>query len=132
MKKGKKAVVKQTGEKIRVKIENGFWRDQNGTAYLEAELAFVEKRHDVRFGFHIWRIGVYLYALEYLKYNVWFIIPGLSIEFVNGYDRRFDIEVKLLCFGIGVRFIWLKNWRFKYPFWRIFRRDKSNINGGNQ
>jgi len=112
MKKGKKAVVKQTGEKIRVKIENGFWRDQNGTAYLEAELEFTEKRHDVRFGFHIWRVGLYLFAREYLKYNSWFIVPGVSIDAVNGYDGYLDVELKFLCFGVGIRFIWLKNWRF--------------------
>lgn len=97
MKKGKKAVVKQTGEKVRV-------------------------------GFHIWRVGLYLFAREYLKYNSWFIVPGVSIDLVNGYDRYLDVELKLLCFGVGIRFIWLKNWRFKYPFWQLFRRDKSKFN----
>lgn len=127
MKKGKKAVVKQTGEKVRVKLDAGFGRDENGTAYLEAELEFKERRHDVRVGFHIWRVGLYLFAREYLKYNSWFIVPGVSIDVVNGYDRYLDVELKLLCFGVGIRFIWLKNWRFKYPFSQLFRR-KSKFN----
>lgn len=87
-----------------------------------------ERKHDIQIGFHFWKVGIYLFCREYLKYNSWFIIPGVSIDGINGYDRYLDVELKLLCFGVGVRFIWLKNWLFKYPFWRLFRRDKSKFN----
>lgn len=30
------------------------------------------------------------------------------VQAVNGYDRYFDIEVELICFSVGVRFIWIK------------------------
>ena len=86
-----------------------------------------ERKHDIQIGFHFWKVGIYLFCREYLKYNSWFIIPGVSIDVVNGYDRYLDVELKFLCFGVGIRFIWLKNWRFKYPFWQLFRR-KSKFN----
>jgi hypothetical protein len=58
--------------------------------------------------FHIWRFGLYLFAREYLKYNQYFIVPGVSVDAVNGYDRYVDIEAKILFVGIGIRFIWIK------------------------
>lgn len=58
-----------------------------------------------KIGFHIGRVGVYLYA-RYWKYISFHF--GLSIDAVNGYDRYIDIEGKILFVGIGIRFIWIK------------------------
>lgn len=122
MKKSKKAFVKNTGEKIKVIYDSGFWRDERGIVYFDTEITFIEK-HDISLGLHLLRLGIFLYAREYIKYNSWFIIPGITIDIVNGFDYYIDIEVKILCFGFGIRFIWIKNWRFKYPFWRLFKKS---------
>lgn len=111
MKKLKKAIVKSTGEKIKVSQQTGFyWDGKNGRMYRDNDLEILERKHDFQLGFHIWRIGFYFFGREYLKYNSWFIFPGISIDWVNGYDCYLDIEVKLLCVGFGVRFIWIKKW----------------------
>lgn len=61
--------------------------------------------HTAQIGFHIGRVGVSVYVREYWKYKSWFIIPGVSVDAVNGYV---DIEAKILFVGIGIRFIWIK------------------------
>lgn len=63
-------------------------------------------KHTAQIGAHVGRVGVYLYAREYWKYKSWQF--GLSIDAVNGYDRYVDVELKILCFGVGIRFIWIK------------------------
>lgn len=67
-----------------------------------------ERRHDVSVGFHFLRIGFYLFAREYFKYNTWFIVPGISFDVINGCDLYLDIEIKFLFIGFGFRFIWIK------------------------
>lgn len=39
--------------------------------------------HTAQIGFHIGRVGVSVYVLEYWKYKSWFIIPGVSVDAVN-------------------------------------------------
>lgn len=58
--------------------------------------------HTAQIGFHIGRVGVSVYVREYWEYKSWFIIPGVSVDAVNGYV---DIEAKILFVGIGIRFI---------------------------
>lgn len=65
-------------------------------------------KHTAQIGGHVGRVGVYLYAREYWKYKSWFIVPGVSVDAVNGYDCYVDIEAKILFVGIGIRFIWIK------------------------
>lgn len=64
--------------------------------------------HTAQIGFHIGRVGVSVYVREYWKYKSWFIIPGVSVDAVNGYDRYVDIEAKILFVGIGIRLYGLK------------------------
>lgn len=64
--------------------------------------------HTAQIGFHAGRVGVSVYVREYWKYKSWFIIPGVSVDAVNGSDRYVDIEAKILFVGIGIRFIWIK------------------------
>lgn len=61
--------------------------------------------HTAQIGFHIGRVGVSVYVREYWKYKSWFVVPGVSVDAVNGYV---DIEAKILYVGIGIRFIWIK------------------------
>lgn len=64
--------------------------------------------HTAQIGVHIGRVGVSVYVRDYWKYKSWFIVPGVSVDAVNGYDRYVDIEVKVLFVGIGIRFICIK------------------------
>lgn len=61
--------------------------------------------HTAQIGFHIGRVGVYLYAREYWQYRSWQF--GVSIDAIND-DRYLDVELKAFCFGVGIRFIWIK------------------------
>ncbi len=100
-----------TGKKIKaVNVARGTYEDiKTGQRYMFDEIEYLgERRHMVQLGFHIWRFGLYLFAREYLKYNQYFIVPGVSVDAVNGYDRYVDIEAKILFVGIGIRFIWIK------------------------
>lgn len=107
----KKARVIITGEKIKVEeVGAGIYEDiKTGTEYTQTEITIKQPRQMVQLGFHVWRVGLFLYARQYLKYNSWFIVPGLSIDAVNGLDRYLDCEVKILFFGIGLRLIWIKS-----------------------
>jgi len=63
-------------------------------------------KHTAQIGAHVGRVGVYLYAREYWKYKSWQF--GVSVDAVNGYDRYVDVEMKILFFSVGIRFIWIK------------------------
>jgi hypothetical protein len=63
-------------------------------------------KHTAQIGGHVGRVGVYLYAREYIRYHSWQF--GVSVDAVNGYNRYVDVELKILCFGVGIRFIWIK------------------------
>lgn len=65
-----------------------------------------KNKHTVGTGIHVGRVGVYVYAHEYWQYHSWQF--GVSVDAVNGYDHYLDLELKVFCFGIGVRFIWIK------------------------
>lgn len=103
--------VKATGQKIKaVNVAHGTYEDiKTGKRYMFDEIEYLgERRHMVQFGFHIWRFGLFLYGREYLKYNSWFIVPGVTVDAVNGYDRYLDVELKALFIGVGIRFMWIK------------------------
>ena len=77
--------------------------------------------HTAQIGVHIGRVGVCVYVREYWKYKSWFVVPGVSVDAVNGYDRYVDIEAKILFVGIGIRFIWIKRKvRFYCYLWQRF------------
>jgi hypothetical protein len=100
-----------TGQKIKaVNVAYGTYKDiKTGQRYMFDEIEYLgERRHMVQIRFHIWRFGLCLYCREYLKYNSWFIFPGVTVDAVNGYDRYLDVELKALFVGVGIRFIWIK------------------------
>lgn len=53
------------------------------------------------------RIGIFIFARNVCKYKHYVLWPTLVLDVVKGYDRYFDLELKILCFGLGVRFIWI-------------------------
>lgn len=48
--------------------------------------------HTAQIGFHIGRVGVYVYAREYWQYHSWQF--GVSIDAINGYDRYLILRRK--------------------------------------
>lgn len=62
-------------------------------------------------GFHIGRIGFYLYQQSLWKYKQFYLTPGVMVEGVKGHDVYLDIEIKLLFFSVGFRLIWIKTKR---------------------
>lgn len=91
-----------------VDTKNIYKNIKSDVFYYDYELMFEQSRHMWQFGLRIWRFGAFFFVREYIKYNVWYLIPGVAISAVNGYDRYVDAEVKFLFFGFGVRFIWVK------------------------
>lgn len=76
-------------------------------------------------GFHIWRIGIYLYLQNLWKYRQIYLFPGLMIEGVNGNDRYFDIEVKIIFLSFGIRLIWIKNQKNLLYLYRIIFKKRE-------
>lgn len=62
-------------------------------------------------GFHIGRIGFYLYLQGLWRYKQFYLTPGVTVEGVKGHDVYLDIGIKLLCFSVGFRLIWIKTKR---------------------
>lgn len=58
-------------------------------------------------GFHFWRIGIYLFARSVWEYKHFTLLPTLVLDMGKGYDRYADFEIQFLCFGFGVRFMWI-------------------------
>jgi hypothetical protein len=56
----------------------------------------------------IFKIGFSIYGREFWKYNE-FYFPGLSISYLDIISRiQIDLELKIFCFGFGVKFFKLK------------------------
>jgi hypothetical protein len=100
-----------TGKRIKVKlIAHGVFENiKTGEKIWSDDIKTLPpRRHMWQIGLSIWRVGVFVFAREYAKYNTYYVVPGVVLSAVNGYDRYFDLELKVLCFGIGIRFIWIK------------------------
>lgn len=57
-------------------------------------------------GFHIERIGLYLYMQSLRKYKQFYLMPGVMVGGVKGHG--FDFEITFLCFAAGVRLVCIK------------------------
>lgn len=110
MGKALKARLVESGKLVKVyPFANCHFEDRKtGFIYEKNDLKFLPPTHMVQFGFNIWRVGFYLFAREYWRHKLWYIVPGVAVSSVNGYDRYIDAEVKFLFIGIGIRFIWVK------------------------
>ena len=62
-------------------------------------------------GFHIGRFGLFFFAENYARYNRNYArynqiyTPAVVVEF-GDYCKYIDVELKILCFGFGIRFYW--------------------------
>jgi len=79
-----------------------------------------------RIGFNFLNFGIYLYVINFFKNTTtFFITPSLVIDFINGANYYLDFEIRFLCFGFGIHLVVTKNYTFKYPFWKIFNKNKQ-------
>lgn len=79
---------------------------KTGENYSEWELKELPERHALYGGLHLGRLGIFLFGREYIKYHSYQF--GVGVDFINSGDAYLDIEVRIACFGIGVRFVWYK------------------------
>lgn len=63
------------------------------------------EKHSIYSGFHFMRFGFFLFAREYIKFNSYQF--GLAIDWIKYDDAYLDIEFRLACFGVGIRFVLL-------------------------
>ena len=86
----------------------GLYTDvKTGEQDADFELREIPEKHAVYGGFHIGRFGLFLFGREYIKYHSYQF--GVGIDFINSGDMYLDIEARVACFGIGIRFVWIKN-----------------------
>lgn len=79
---------------------------KTGEQYADYELRRIPEKHAVYGGLHIGRFGLFLFAREYIKYHSYQF--GVGIDLINSGDAYLDIEARVACFGIGIRFVWIK------------------------
>lgn len=79
---------------------------KTGEQYDGFEVVEIPEKHAVYFGLNIFRFGIFLFAREYIKYHSYQF--GCGVDFINSGDAYLDIELRVACFGIGVRFVWQK------------------------
>lgn len=54
--------------------------------------------------FSIFKLGLSIYGRSFLKYKEFYIVPGVTLSFRKAHNlSKIDIELKILCFGIGVQ-----------------------------
>lgn len=103
----KKAILLASGVKVKViENDNGLYRDvKTNHLYFSTELKIKEPKTTIMIGKIISKIGIFFFARQYIKYKSLILTPCMSIDYVNGYDRYIDIEIKFLVFGVGMRVI---------------------------
>lgn len=77
-----------------------------GQHYEPEQLREISEKHAAYFGIHINRFGIFLFGREYIKYHSYQF--GIGVDFINSWDAYLDVEMRVACFGIGVRFVWMK------------------------
>ena len=80
---------------------------RTGEQYSKSELREIPEKHAVYGGLYFGRFGLFLFGREYIKYHSYQF--GVGIDFINSGDAYLDIEARVACFGIGIRFVWIKN-----------------------
>lgn len=79
---------------------------KTGCQYEECELREIPEKHAAYFGIHIFRFGIFLFVREYIKYHSYQF--GCGVDYIDGTDRYIDFEIRVLCFGVGLRLTILK------------------------
>lgn len=96
------------GKVIRATLTSwGQFLDKKSNNLLEeSQLQELPERHAVYGNLVFGRFCIGLFAREYIKYHSYQF--GVGFDYFEGFDNYFDIEVKVACFGLGIRFTWIK------------------------
>lgn len=78
---------------------------ETGEVYTLEQVTVMPEKHAVYWGFILWRFGMYFFAREYMKYHSYQL--GLSADWIKHDDAYLDLEIRVACFGAGIRFMWL-------------------------
>lgn len=64
-----------------------------------------KRPHAIYLGIHGKRYGAFLFAREYWQYHS--LQFGISIDAImaKGNDKYIDVELRIVCFAIGIRFV---------------------------
>jgi len=76
-----------------------------------------------RIGFNLFNLGIYLYVVNYVS-TTFFITPAFAIDYINGTNIYIDLEIRFLCIGFGIHLMIRKDYYFKYPFWKLFKKPQ--------
>lgn len=68
-----------------------------------------KNRQQAQIGLFVLKLGLFVVLRQYLKYNIWYLIPGVSVNWVKGYDYYLDLEIKFLFVGVAFRVVWRRN-----------------------
>lgn len=95
------------GKKIKA-ILNDRWQYvdiKTGETYEMDQLTKIPDAHAVYCGIHRKRFGVFLFAREYWRFHSFQL--GVSIDAITPKtgDKYLDIECRIACFGVGIRFV---------------------------
>lgn len=102
---------KNFGKKIKA-VPNGLLQYvdvKTGETYDIKQVAVIPDAHAVYGGIRGNHFGVFLFAREYWQYRSFQF--GISFDAIGakGGDKYFDIELRIACFGVGIRFVSLNN-----------------------
>lgn len=95
------------GKKIKA-ILNDRWQYvdiKTGETYEMDQLKKIPDAHSVYGGIHGKYFGVFLFAREYWRFHSFQL--GVSIDAIRPKtgDKYLDIECRIACFGVGIRFV---------------------------
>lgn len=97
--------LRETGQTVKVRAlgKMTFEDVKTGDVYDIGQLEMLPDKHQWTTGFNVGRYGFYLFWRDYFKYKTYGI--GVNCDIIRGTDRATDMEIRLVCYGAGVRII---------------------------
>lgn len=104
--------VAKTGKKVKCRwvAKDEYENVKTGERYNALDIDIYTRKTYWQKRAHIGRFGVALYLNDQVLFCR-FQTPAIAIEYINGFDYYFDIQLCFLCYLVGIRFIFLKNKR---------------------
>lgn len=86
---------------------------KTGETYELEQVTIIPDAHAVYGGIHGKHFGVFLFGREYWQFHSFQL--GASIDAITPKDgdKYLDIELRVACFGVGIRFVKLTNFDTK-------------------
>ena len=94
--------VKATGKMVKAKaIGDLRFKDKSGMVYDLSDLEYIKRNHVAASTIRIGSVSITAFARDFWKYRSF--VLGINVD-VIGDIKACDIELKIACFGIGLRF----------------------------